>query len=536
MPLFPALLSLAFAAASAAPRGVLFLFEDDGGLALGAYGDALARTPNLDALAARGTLFEHAYTSVSSCSPSRASLLTGLPTHQNGQFGLLNSNFYSYAGIQSLPAVLNRAGAKTGVIGKLHVWSAGGAGGASGYPFAWGNAPDGPGGCQTGASEACPDTNYNTVSRNITYMKERAAEFLAFAADAPFFFYVGFGDSHRCGGTGVGEFCELYGREGKGGASLIPDWIPFDPPAVQLPFWIQDTPEARADYAKMYTAKNRMDQGVGLVLRELERAGRANDTLVVYFADNGAPFAAGKTNLYDPGMAEPLVISAPGRAGGVRSAALASELDLMPTILDWLGVAPPAYRLNGANVALQGRSLLPLLGAGAAGARAAPHAQVAPAAPRAPPRAAAPPPVPAGNYSKVFASFQWHEQQMYFPMRAVVAGDAGGAWRYKLVYNIAHNQLYPIASDLYAAPAFQDLLDRTAAGEPTFWYRNFSDYLGTPRPKYELFDLVADPHELDNRAAEPAFAGVLAALQADVKAWQTATNDDWLIKYAHERR
>ena len=89
------LLALSVAPISAAPaaakkaRNVLFLFEDDGGLALGAYGDKAMQSPHLDALAARGTVFDAATTSVSSCSPSRASLLTGIPTHQNGQWGLL---------------------------------------------------------------------------------------------------------------------------------------------------------------------------------------------------------------------------------------------------------------------------------------------------------------------------------------------------------------------------------------------------------------------------------------------------------------
>jgi N-sulfoglucosamine sulfohydrolase len=262
---------------------VLFLFEDDGGFALGAYGDKVSQTPHLDALAARGTVFDQAYTSVSSCSPSRASLLTGLPTHQNGQFGLLNCNFYSFPGIQALPNILTASGVRTGIIGKYHV-AAGSTSPGSAYNFSWGNSAAGPGGCQAGASDSCPDTDYNTVSRNITYMRAQADSFLQWAQGDPFFFYVGFGDSHRCSGE-QGAFCENYGRD-KSGASTIPDWVPFvpEPSSVQLPFWVQDTPIARQDYANMLTAKSRMDQGVGLLLKSLEASGRANDTLVVYFA------------------------------------------------------------------------------------------------------------------------------------------------------------------------------------------------------------------------------------------------------------
>ena len=217
----------------------------------------------------------------------------------------------------------------------------------------------------------------------------------------------------------------------------------------------------------------------------------------------------------------------------------------MPTILDWLGVAMPDYRLNGAAVKLQGRSLLPLLGGPAAPPRTAPHEQVMTAAHAAAAAAAAaavhaaqasaPPIVPSGNYTRVHASHQWHEQQMYFPVRAVVASDAALTWRYKLILNIAHLQPYPVASDLWGAPAFQDLLQRNASGQPTHWYRTLDAYLGAGRRgQYELFDLLADPQELSNLAGQAEYAGVLAVLSADIKQWQVDTNDDWLIKYVHE--
>jgi hypothetical protein len=223
---------------------------------------------------------------------------------------------------------------------------------------------------------------------------------------------VGFGDSHRCSGA-VGEFCENYGRDGNG-ASTIPGWTPFVKSGtdVQLPFWIQDTPIARTDYAHMYTAKNRMDQGVGMILKALDAAGRGDETLVIYTADNGAPFAAGKTNFYDSGLGEPLVVSIPGGAAGARTSSVVSLLDIAPTVLDWLGAPQPAT--------MRGRSLLPQLRGdgtpaapcprGRALAPRAPHAQVATArdmtAARAAAAARAPPtPLPAA-FDKVFASFQ----------------------------------------------------------------------------------------------------------------------------------
>ena len=105
-------------------RNVLFLFEDDGGFALGAYGDTNGATPHLDAFAAsKGTTFDAAYTTVSSCSPSRSSLLTGIATHENGMYGLCQDiqHFSAFAGVQSIPNFLNAAGVSTGVSGKYHV-------------------------------------------------------------------------------------------------------------------------------------------------------------------------------------------------------------------------------------------------------------------------------------------------------------------------------------------------------------------------------------------------------------------------------
>src|SRR5438132_1979935 len=95
------LLALAFALAlalpaPAGPKNVVLLIADDLGMEVGCYGDRVAKTPNIDALAKSGTRFTHGFASVSSCSPSRASLLTGMPTHQSGQYGLAHAEHNSH--------------------------------------------------------------------------------------------------------------------------------------------------------------------------------------------------------------------------------------------------------------------------------------------------------------------------------------------------------------------------------------------------------------------------------------------------------
>ena len=76
----------------------------------------------------------------------------------------------------------------------------------------------------------------------------------------------------------------------------IPDWEPvfYKPDQVEVPHWLPDTPATREDIAAQYTTLSRLDQGVGLVLRELELAGREEDTLILFSSDNGTPFPLGK--------------------------------------------------------------------------------------------------------------------------------------------------------------------------------------------------------------------------------------------------
>uniref|UniRef100_A0A8C5IRT0 N-sulfoglucosamine sulfohydrolase n=1 Tax=Junco hyemalis TaxID=40217 RepID=A0A8C5IRT0_JUNHY len=335
--------------AAAPARNVLLLLADDGGFESGAYNNSAIRTPNLDALARRGLVFQNAFTSVSSCSPSRASILTGLPQHQNGMYGLHQDvhHFNSFEGVRSLPQLLSHAGVRTGIIGKKHV------GPGAVYPFDFAYTEE--------------NSSVLQVGRNITRIKELVRRFLQSQDERPFFLYVAFHDPHRCGHSQpqYGPFCEKFGN-GQSGMGWIPDWKPqiYQPEQVQVPPFVPDTPAAREDLAAQYTTIGRMDQGIGLVLQELLHAGFLNSTLVIYTSDNGIPFPGGRTNLYRSGTAQPLLLSSPEhpRRWGQVSPAFASLLDLTPTILDWFSIPYPAYSIFGKRrVQLTGKSLLPAL-------------------------------------------------------------------------------------------------------------------------------------------------------------------------------
>jgi N-sulfoglucosamine sulfohydrolase len=323
--LLPALLVLLFAhpavhAAPKPPRNVLVLIADDLGLQVGCYGDPRARTPHLDALAKKGVRFTHAFAAVSSCSPSRSTIYTGLHTHTSGQYGLAHAshNFHTRPGVKSLPGVLNAAGYRTGIIGKIHVLP------QSVYPF----------GVEVTAKLA--------GNRDVAALAREARKFFA-AGDKPFALVVGFGDPHR---ARVG-FANHRSYPG------VKD-LSFAPNEVTLPYFLPDQLDARKDLADYYQAVHRLDQGVGMVLDALKETKHTDDTLVIFLSDNGIPFPGAKTTLYDSGVHLPLLVSSPlQKRRGVVNSALVSWVDIMPTILDWAGAKGPGN--------LAGRSFLPIL-------------------------------------------------------------------------------------------------------------------------------------------------------------------------------
>ena len=154
-------------------------------------------------------------------------------------------------------------------------------------------------------SETEENNPINQVGRNITHIKLLVRQFLTSANGSDFLLYVAFHDPHRCGHTQpqLGAFCQRFGDGVTPGAGTIPDWEPayYDPADVAVPDFMPDTPASREDLAAQYTTLSRLDQGVGLVLRELDLAGLTDDTLVLYTADNGIPFPNGRTNLYEGG-------------------------------------------------------------------------------------------------------------------------------------------------------------------------------------------------------------------------------------------
>jgi N-sulfoglucosamine sulfohydrolase len=455
---FALLLAVSLASSTllfAAPKNVVLIVADDLGRQLGCYGDSVARTPSIDALAAEGTRFEWAFCTTASCSPSRSVILTGLQNHANGQYGLQHAthNFSTRSFVRPLPLLLREAGYRTCSIGKVHVQP------EDLYKFDR-YANDGIAG-----------------GRNTVRMAVNAGQFIREDDPRPFFIY----------------FCPTDPHRAQTGFANEPDYpgvkkTVFDPAQIKVPHYLPDQPEVRQELAEFYASISRVDQGVGKLVELLSAMGHHDDTLVLFLSDNGPPFPNAKTNLYDSGTRLPLIVRSPDqKQRGVVSQALVSWTDLTPTILEYTGAKVPNY-------ALHGKSLLSVLDM----------------------------PDPPGR-DEIYQSHSFHEVTMYYPMRSIRTR------KYHYILNLAHDLPYPFASDLFDSPTWQGALRRK---DSQYGSRTVEAYIH--RPRAELYDVTADPQEIENLAGRPEHAAVQADLQKKLHAWQKQTGDPWLIKYEHE--
>jgi N-sulfoglucosamine sulfohydrolase len=306
----------AVACAEPVRPNILLITSEDHGPELGCYGEPSVRTPRLDALAASGVRFERAYVTQAGCSPSRASILTGLHPHQNGQIGLATWGFGLYReDTPNMARSLKQAGYRTGIIGKLHINP------ESAFPFDF---------------KAIPSANFRR--NNLPDYARSAGRFMR-AGDEPFFLMVNYPDAHR------------PHLEQVGGLPAAPLTAADVKPLAYLG---ADHPRLRQDTANHYNSIMRLDTLIGELLDTLDQSGKAGNTLVIYLSDHGADLLRGKTTCYEGGLRVPLMVAWPGKiAGGQVRPELVSAIDLYPTILELAGVVGPP--------GLPGRSLVPLL-------------------------------------------------------------------------------------------------------------------------------------------------------------------------------
>ena len=443
------------------PNIILFVSDDHGTDALGCYGNPVIKTPNMDRLAAEGVRFNRAYCTSASCAASRSVILTGLYGHATGSYGHVHDyhHFSTYETVKSLPVLLEGAGYLTARIGKYHVAP------KSVYRF---------------------NRILKADPRSTVEMAEACQTFVA--GKEPFFLYFCTDDPHRGHPFKPDPWNapNSFGNRPEGYSGV--ETIRYDPNDVIIPDFLPDTPECRAELAEYYQSVSRIDQGLGRLLAIVQAAGKSNNTVIIYISDNGIAFPGAKTTVYEPGLRLPCLVKDPRSTyRGLVNEAMISWVDLVPTILDFAGV-----RFDPSD--FHGRSFVPILGQT--------HPQ---------------------GWNEVYASHNFHEVTMYYPMRVVREGDM------KLIWNIAWRLEYPFASDLWVASTWQSIYRSKAK---YFGQRRVQDHLF--RPEFELYDLANDPAECFNLATQKKYQATLHRLKEKLHSFQLQTHDPWQIMWDHE--
>jgi arylsulfatase A-like enzyme len=406
---------------------ILFITCHDLGKHLGCYGQKTVPSEALDTLAEEGVIFDNSFCTAPQCSPSRAALHTGRHAHSVGVLGLAHRPFdwHLHRDQMHVARRLREAGYETTLIGVQHVTH----------------------------SQKAPALGYDHVLpiEPAPRLAETARKFLKSKArsDKPFYLEIGFFEPHR--------------PYDWGGAA------PDSSKGVDLPPYIPDAPGSVADFAALQGMIRSMDEAAGMILAGLAKAGLAEETLVIFTADHGLAMPRAKCTLYDPGINTSLLMRWPARgiSGGRRYANLISHVDVVPTLLEAVGLPAPGN--------LHGKSFWPLL-------------QGQPYEPN----------------QEVFAEKSYHTA--YEPMRAI------RTQRHKLILNFEVGLKFDVPGDICQSPIYPLIIDQLV-GE--------RDYI-------ELYDLEKDPTETVNLAGRPEVAGLEQTLLHRLRQWMEMTEDPLL--------
>ncbi|HTZ13127.1 MAG TPA: sulfatase [Mycobacterium sp.] len=404
---------------------VLLVHWHDLGRYLGVYGHTDVSSPRLDQLAGEGILFTRAHATAPLCSPSRGSLFTGRYPQSNGLVGLAHHGWEYRSDVRTLPQILSDYGWYSALFGMQHETS---------YPS------------RLGFDEFDVSNSY------CEYVVERTQQWLRdYDAGRPFLLTAGFFETHR-----------PYPRD---------RYQPADADTVDTPDYLPNTIEVRQDLADFYGSIATADAAVGRILDTLTETGLDASTWVVFVTDHGAAFPRAKSTLYEAGTGIALVIRPPT---GIAIAPtvyddLFSGVDLLPTLLDLLGVAEQDD----------------IEGISHAGALLAPDHTA-----------------PVRDH--VFTSKTYHDS--FDPIRAIRTKD------FSYIENYARRPLLDLPWDIEESPSGHAV----------------APLVRSPRPERELYDLRVDPTETNNLLSGDGLDGadtIAADLAVRLQDWREQTGD-----------
>lgn len=444
---------------------VLFILTEDQGPQMGVLGTQGMKTPHMDRIARQGVLFRQAYVAYPVCSASKAALYTGLYPHTNG----VRHNTYNYhkPAAELTPAERNRPLARrlriddryTTLIERLH---------AAGY--------------------------YTGVTHKLHVLPNEKFPYDEFLGDGGGAAVAGFLANARQ--TDRSWFL-MYNIRWPHRPFRNSDRVKIgvDPAEVAPPGHLPDTPVVRQDWAEYLDAIQQADQLVGEGLDALRQSGQLDRTIIVFMGDHGPCFQRGKMAVGDFGLHVPLAIAGPGIPGDRVSDALVSEIDLMPTLLELLGLACPEP--------MHGMSFAPLL---CGASDETPRRWIV---------------------GELHHGAQSHDDGMQ--ERSIYDG------RYRLIYREGAGKPRDMNADLWQWPQWGNrTYDETIRCKDEFprAYALLCELhpqaLGGMPPEFELYDVQNDPFELENLAAQPEHRETLERLRQALADWARQTGDTFI--------
>ena len=412
------------------PNLVVFLSDDMGRSESSVYGSKEVRTPTMDMLATNGMVFDEAYVASPSCCPNRFSFLTGLMPARHGAHP---NHSQVKEGTEFLFPLLKAKGYTIASFGKV----------------------------AHGAREF-EGLDFNSKSpRNMSVAVREW--FASNDLQEPVCLIVGDRRPH------------------------VP-WVEestYDPSQISLPDYLVDTPETRDHWARYLTDITGMDKEMGRIHKIAQKEFGEN-FLFLFSSDHGGQWPRGKWNLYETGVQIPLIVSWPGQvANGVRTDAMVSWVDLVPTLIDLAGGEIP-FDIDGKPFTgvLRGETRV--------------------------------------HRDRIFTTHTGDGVMNIFPIRSIRIG------KYKYIENLRPDGYFTNHSDRLrkdGAGAFWDSWDEVAKLDPmaAAIIRNYYT-----RDPFELFDLEADPKEYDNLARNSEYRDVMAQMKKELTEWTESQGDELL--------
>ena len=466
-----------------APQNVLWIFIDDQSPWFGAYGDRVVETPNIDALARQGVVFERAYAPVPVCSPSRSSIITGTYAIRSGLHDHRSGRVPGYRielpdGVTTVPQLFRRAGYETYNGAK------------DDFNFSYRRSDL----YSIGGEDRADITAAKTKAALAGATKPAQPKAPAKAGKTA----LEKGDQSWKGPGGGGDWRDVpdggsfFGQmavSGGKGLNNMADQLaaigstPVDPAVVRVPGQYPDIPQVRRHIANHYNSILRSDHQIGQTIARLKADGLWENTVVFLFSDHGSDLPRSKEFCYDEGLRVPLIVVAPGLKDvvvpGTRRTDLVNLMDVAATSLALAGIEPPT--------SMDARNFF------------------------------------AEDYSRdyVFSSAD-RMSNVIDRVRSVV----GKRYHYirnfmtdRPLMNWGHREMIALGNP--AASSF--LTIRKLAEEGKLTPAQAAPY--EARVGEELYDLMADPDEVVNLASDPAHGKQLDIMRRQLDAWIADTDD-----------